>query len=654
MTNQSQPKTRFRLILGGLLIVILVFAVYSPILPGTFLMDDERLIGADNPLVNGSLTPASLWFRTDFTLATFGWWLEDLCFGRNPAGFHVVNVLLQAISGILLWRLLALLKIPGAWLAAAAFTVHPVAVCTVARVAELKNTLSMPFYLLSLIGYLRYEAAVLYPEQMNPGGKPESHHHATLWLTISLLSFVLALLAKTTVVMLPVILLMLALWRRRRVTTRDWWHLSPYFVLSLGFGLMSVWFQKHQALTSTHEVLQPSSVLERVANAGHDFWFYLCKTLLPVNLSVVYSQWKINTWSVTAFLPDLLLVALFALCWWFRRGWGWHALLGLGCFAVALFPALGFFDAQFMTMWQVSDHLQYIPMIAPVALASAALANWLKPDIFCLAALLVILTLCGLGYRRAEAFRTEESLMRDTIAKNAAAWPAHTDLGVVLAKQGNIPGAINEFKKALQDQPGNQDIHRDLGHAYLAQGKLAEAETETAAALKINPGDPVLQRDDADVLEALGKNDEAVKHLLIASALKPDVETQMDLATLFYMSGNPNQAARQLRRALAINPDQPEALKTLAWILATSSNDSLRNGNEALRDARQACQLTEFKHPEIIAVLGAAYAETGQFPQAIAAAELAGRLATQAGDQRWMAISGQLLTRFRADKPWRE
>jgi tetratricopeptide (TPR) repeat protein len=365
-------------------------------------------------------------------------------------------------------------------------------------------------------------------------------------------------------------------------------------------------------------------------------------------------QWKINTGSVTAFLPDLLLVALFALCWWFRKAWGWHVLLGLGCFAVALFPALGFFDAQFMTMWQVSDHLQYIPMIALIALASAALASWLKPDIFRVASFLIILTLCGLGYQRTEAFRTEESLMRDTIAKNPAAWPAHTDLGVVFAKQGNIAGAINEFKKALLDQPGNQDIHRDLSHAYLAQGKLAEAETEASAALKLNPGDPILQRDDADVLEALGENDEAVEHLLIASALKPEVETQMDLATLFYMSGNPNQAARQLRRALAINPDQPEALKTLAWILATSANDSLRNGNEALRDARRACQLTDFKHPEIVAVLGAAYAETGQFSRAIAAAELAGRLATQTGDQRWMAISSQLLTRFRANKPWRE
>src|SRR5580658_786857 len=107
MIDPTRPPTRFCIwpILGGLLIALLVFAVYSPILPGTFVMDDARLIGADNPLVNGSLTPWSLWFQTDFTLATFGWWLEDLAFGKNPLGFHLVNLMLQAISAILLWRL---------------------------------------------------------------------------------------------------------------------------------------------------------------------------------------------------------------------------------------------------------------------------------------------------------------------------------------------------------------------------------------------------------------------------------------------------------------------------------------------------------------------------------------------------------------------
>src|ERR1700677_1360596 len=149
--------------IGVLVIVLLAFAVYSPVLPGSFVMDDARLTGRDNPILNGEVTPLSIWFQTDFTLATFGWWLEHLAFGPNPAGYHVVNITLHALSALLLWRLLARLKIPGAWLAGALYAVHPVCVNSVARIAELKNTLSIPFFLLSFLAYLHYAATALYP-----------------------------------------------------------------------------------------------------------------------------------------------------------------------------------------------------------------------------------------------------------------------------------------------------------------------------------------------------------------------------------------------------------------------------------------------------------------------------------------------------------
>ena len=151
------PVSRIRLILGALFLFALVFAVYRPILPGSFLIDDHRLIGSDNPLVNGEFTPRSIWFQTDFALTTIGWWVERQFFGENPAGYHAVNMALQALSAVLLWRLLARLKLPGAWLAAAIFAVHPVCVNSVARVSELKNTLSLPFFLLSFRAYLSYE-----------------------------------------------------------------------------------------------------------------------------------------------------------------------------------------------------------------------------------------------------------------------------------------------------------------------------------------------------------------------------------------------------------------------------------------------------------------------------------------------------------------
>ena len=124
--SEGDSGRKQKLAIGILAMVLLTFAVYVPILPGNFLMDDVRLLGSDNPLINGQLTPSSLWFQTDFTLATFGWWVERLLFGNDPAGYHVVNITLHAISAVLFWRLLARLKIPGAWLAGALFAVHPV------------------------------------------------------------------------------------------------------------------------------------------------------------------------------------------------------------------------------------------------------------------------------------------------------------------------------------------------------------------------------------------------------------------------------------------------------------------------------------------------------------------------------------------------
>ena len=175
--RQQDQGNHVRLGLGVLLLFGLVFVVYHPMMPGSFLMDDHRLIREDNPLVNGELTPFNIWFQTDFTLSTFALWLQWLAWGENVGGYHVVNMLLHGLSAFLLWRLLTHLKIPGAWLAAAIFAVHPVCVNSVARIAEIKNTLSLPFFLLSFWLYLRYEALTAKAAGENQNGR---HPGATL------------------------------------------------------------------------------------------------------------------------------------------------------------------------------------------------------------------------------------------------------------------------------------------------------------------------------------------------------------------------------------------------------------------------------------------------------------------------------------------
>src|SRR5204863_830700 len=193
------------------------------------------------------------------------------------------------------WRVLKRLNIRGAWLAGAIFAVHPVCAASVAWISELKNTLSLPFFLLSIWFYLREDS--------------RNTQHATRntqygWYALSLVTFLLALLAKTSTVMLPVVLLGCVWWLRGRITKQDWLRVIPFFALALAFGLMSIWFQTHQTFTTGK--VQSENLWGRLAGAGIAAWFYLGKALLPLNLNLIYPRWNINATAPISYLPALL------------------------------------------------------------------------------------------------------------------------------------------------------------------------------------------------------------------------------------------------------------------------------------------------------------------------------------------------------------
>ncbi|MDR3458802.1 MAG: tetratricopeptide repeat protein [Verrucomicrobiae bacterium] len=642
--------TGHRAILGVLLLFVLVFVVYAPILPGSFLLDDHRLIKEDNALVNGELSPLTFWFQTDFTLSAVGWWLQWLAWGEHPGPYHAVNIALHGLSAVLLWRLLARLKIPGAFLAAALFAVHPVCVNSVARVSELKNTLSLPFFILSFWLYLRYEALRLIP------AVPGRRDGAPWWLAAALITFILAALSKTSTLMLPVVLLACALWQRRRITRQDLFQTTPFFILALAFGLMSVWFQKHQAMASAGQTLPHESVPERLAIAGHVLWFYLGKALVPVNLNLFYKPWKPDMSAFGAFLPVILLLATFAVCWHFRKQWGWHVLFALGCFVVMLFPVLGFFDSQYMVTWQVSDHLQYLPLIAPVALVAALLAYPVNLKQARAADITVVLALAFLTFQRSQVFATQEKLMRDSLAKNPGASLAQSNLGTLLAEKKNYAEASEHFAAALRLNPADETANANLAQILAMQGKFAGAEPLFLAAIRSNPEDPAPHKQYARALQRQGRIQEAIHQLELALCFspRPDGQTHVELAGMLHQSGNPRQAIVHFRKALAVSPDQTEPMNNLAWLLATSSENALRDGVEAVRLAERACHLTEFKETRALSTLAAAYAEAGRFTEAISTAEMAVKMQMANGEYNMAALNNQLLPLYRSGLPYHE
>jgi Flp pilus assembly protein TadD len=610
-----------------------------------------------NPLLKGTLDLGTVWFRTDFPLANVAFWAQWHLWGDHPAGYHIVNVLLHATSAVLLWRVLALLRIPGGWLAAVLFTVHPVCVASVAWISELKNTLSLPFYLLSLLLYLhadRETKARMEDAGHNLGEHPFSilHPPSSLAYGLSIFVFLLALLSKTTTAMLPLVLLGCAWWHCARVTTRDWWRVCPLIVLALGFGFMSIWHQLHGAMAGG--TAQPEGFWSRLAGAGMGLWFYLGKALLPINLSMIYPRWVINPATFASSLPLLLWGVLLGVCWWFRRSWGRHALFGLGCFTINLLPLLGFLDMYFLALSRVSDHFDYLPLTAIVGMVAAVLC--LTPTTLYLrvAGGSVVLALALLSAQRAQVFATEEGLWRDTLAKNPVAWIAHANLGWILASEGRYDEAVTHLEASLHENPSNAQAHCNLGRVFSLQGKSAEAEKEFATALRLKPKDGSIRRSYASALVDEGKKDAAMKALREALQLKPEIETRIQLAALLQQTGQFHDAAAEYRQALASQPDQIEALSNLAWLLATSSDQAARDGSEAVRLAERACKLTGFNQTQPVGVLAAAYAEAGRFSDAVSAAEKALELATKTGDTQSAATNRRLLGLYRAGRAYHE
>lgn len=498
---------------------VLAFVVYLPALHGEFIWDDF-LVVQQNPLVTGQLNLRSVWLHTDFPLSNVVLWLEWLLWRNDTTGYHVVNLLLHALNSVLVWRVLARLKIPGAWLAGALFTVHPVCVASVAWITELKNTLSLPFFLGSLWCYLRFDEA----------STSNKTFRTRCWYWLALALFLLALLAKTSTVMLPVVLLACAWWRRGTLARAECLRIVPFFVLSLAFGCMSIWFQQHQAFTTGP--VQMENFFGRLAGAGAALCFYLGKALLPLDLSPIYPRWEIDPASPTAWLPLLCWSLLLFACWWTRRGWGRPALFAFGCFTVTLFPVLGFFDMYYLAISRVSDHFNYLPLICVVAGVGALLKVLLPRKVLGWAASLLLVALSVLTLQHARVFTTEERLWQDTLAKNPGSSSAHNNLGSIRAEQNRLEEALLHFEAAVRLDPQNAAAQLNLGRALARHGRFEEACLHFEASLKIKPNDPDTHYYYGQALAGLGRKGEAIAQFKKALRLQPHAETRKALDQL--------------------------------------------------------------------------------------------------------------------------
>jgi tetratricopeptide (TPR) repeat protein len=518
-------------------LAVLTVLVYLPAMQGGFLWDDDQFL-TENPFVRPADGLWRMWLPTpghDYYPATWAsYWLEWRLWGTETTGYHVTNVLLHVLGALLVWQVLQALRVRWAWLAALVFAVHPVGVESVAWISERKNVLSLVFYALTVLAYLRFER----------DGARRSY-----WWALGL--FVLALLSKTSGVMLPFVLLLGAWWQRGTIDRRDLWRSVPFFLLAGAFGVLTIWSQ-HQIAPGAKVVFAGSlpateqrDLLFRLGAAGHVFWFYLFKVLAPVGLMAIYPLWNFNTPTAAFWLPSLAVGGVIAGAWYWRAKGGRAVLMGVLSFGVMLFPVLGIFDRPYIGRSPVvTDHLQYLAMIGIIALVVGGIATLPRPAGNVLG-VGVVGALLFLSWHRAACFQNEETLWTDTLAKNPAANQAHVRLANVFLKAGNLPAAVEHFADAVRLKPHDAKTRSNLAGALAQQGRIEEAIQHFTAALRDQPNSAEIRYNFGLALASRGRFVEAIQQFTRA------IRQQPNYASAHFSLGNAHLAQKQFTEASA-------------------------------------------------------------------------------------------------------
>jgi tetratricopeptide (TPR) repeat protein len=579
------PPARTHSWLAGALGLLGITAIaYLPAILGGFIWDDDAYV-QHNAALRSLRGLWNIWAHTSATpqyypLVHTTFWIEYHLWGAEGAaamGYKIINVLLHATSAILLWWLLRFLKLPGAWLAAAIFAVHPIQVESVAWITERKNVLSGVFYLLAFRTY--FKAIGADGEWKTEDGRITSRSSYLL----AFLFFLLALFSKTVTATMPAAMLLILWWKRGRLRLRDCLPLIPFFLVGMVMGGITGYLEHTQvgAHGTEWSALTP---VDRVLIAGRAIWFYAEKLILPIRLSFIYPRWNIDPRQWWQFAYPAGVVVVVTILWSLRRRIGRGPLTAVLFFIGTLFPALGFANVYPMRYSFVADHFQYLACIGLICLFVSILTS---AKLRAIVGTVLIVMLASLTFARGFAYKDRETLWRDTLSKNPDSWMAHTNLGHALHARGDDAGAGIQYQEALKDAPEVADTHLNAAIGRAMAGDFDGAIAECRRAIEINPSFVDAYANMAKAYLSKGNLSEAENAARRAIEIAPNYPLgHYMLARSLELSGRISQASSEYMAALASNPDDAEAHFHLANILV-----QMRQGAPAIEHYRAALEI---------------------------------------------------------------
>jgi len=341
-------------------------------------------------------------------------------------------------------------------------------------------------------------------------------------------------------------------------------------------------------------------ILERISNAVVSYVLYIWQMLWPVNLAVFYPhpENRLPLWEIVSCLLLLICITVAAIVVRKQRpylitGWLWY--LGM------LVPAIGLVQVG----WQGrADRYTYLPQIGLYIALTWGVAD-LTPlyrhrrATLSTAAILVIAALSSCAWVQTSYWRDSETLFRHALAVTTNNDVAENNLGIVFLGQGKLDEAISLLQSAVDLRPDNSPAHENLAKALLQKGQVTDALIHYRKLLELEPN---------------------------------NIEVHNIVGTVLIQQRQVKEGVEEWQKVLAIQPDNGNAMSNLAWIFATSPDQSLRDGPKAVELAEQALRFSAGRIPILFRTLAAAYAESGRFAEAIQTAQRGIELANSQGN----------------------
>jgi len=571
-------------------LAVLTWLVFGQTLWHDFINYDDPRYVYENTKITGGLSISGIgWAFTHIhslnwhPLTTISHMFDCQLYGLKAGWHHFTNVLLHTVAAVLLF--LALQQMTGAiWrsaFVAAVFAIHPLRVESVAWIAERKDVLSGVFFMLTLLAYLYYVRV------------PRVKRYLVV-----VFMFACGLISKPMLVTLPFVLLLLDYWPLDRIKGQLWNRVAekiPLIALSVVSSVITFLIQK-EAVGRTEEL----PILERINNAVVSYVLYIYQMLWPVDLAVFYPhpENRLALWEIVSCLLLLISITVATIALRKNRpylitGWFWY--LGM------LVPVIGLVQVG----WQGrADRYTYLPQIGLyIAL------TWIATDLTALyrhrgatlgaVGVLVIAALSFCAWVQTSYWRDSETLFRHALAVTTNNDVAQNNLGIVFFGQGKLDQAISLLQSATDLRPDNSPAHENLAKALLQKGRVVDALVHYRRLLELQP-------DNMEVHNIVG--------------------------TVLAQQGQVEEAVEEWQKVLLVDPENGNAMSNLAWVLATSPDQSIRNGAKAVQLAAQAVRISGGRIAILFRTLAAAYAETGRFSQAIQTARRGVELANSQGN----------------------